>query len=76
MPKQHTNVLALRQYQRWRRGANEREPIPSKVGEVLDWAIAVCEAADNLVNVKGRHHAELAYKRLEEAVNGKEGGAS
>lgn len=44
-------------------------PAPAEVGNVLDWAIVVCEAADNLVNVKGRHHSEVAYARLEKAVN-------
>lgn len=41
---------------------------PKELGEAMDWAIRVCEAADRLVNTKGGR-AELAYKRLEEAVN-------
>ena len=69
MSKQHPQVAALRQFNRWRRGGSGEQPDPRALGEHLDWAIRVCEAADNLVNVKGRHHAELAYKRLEEAVN-------
>lgn len=70
MPRQHDNVKALRAFNRWRRGGSGPQPAVADVGAVLDWAIRVCEAADNLVNVKGRHHAELAYARLEDAVNG------
>lgn len=69
MSKQHQNVKTLRAYSRWRRGSGEM-PEPAAVGAALDWAIGVCEAADNLVNAKGRHHAEVGYRRLDEAVNG------
>jgi hypothetical protein len=67
--RQHPNVAKLREFNRWRRGGAGVQPMPAEVGEVIDWAIRVCEAADNLVNVKGRPHAELGYKRLEDAVN-------
>lgn len=70
MSKQHPHVKVLREFNRWRRGADMQQPKPSEIGEVLDWAIKVCEAADNLVNVKGRHHSEVAYRRLDDAVNG------
>ncbi len=63
-----SHIKQLREYQRWRRGAEMDQPAPAKVGEWIDWAIAVCEAAENLVSVKGRHHSEIAYKRLEDAV--------
>jgi hypothetical protein len=69
MSRQHTNVAALRAYNRWRRGGKGPQPDPRDLGNLIDWAIRVCEAADNLVNVKGRHHSELAYRRLDEAVN-------
>lgn len=72
MPKQHEKVKLLREYQKWRRGAPLPHPVAGDVGLLIDWAIKVCEAADNLVNVKGRHHSEMAYKRLELAVNGEE----
>ena len=70
MPKQHPKVKALREFNRWRRGGNGDQPHPQEVGQLIDWAIGVCEAADNLVNVKGRHHSEVAYARLEAAVGG------
>ncbi len=66
------NIKALRDFQRWWRGAEMDQPAPAKVGELLDWEIAVCEAAKNLVAQKGQHNTEIAYKRLEEAV--KKGG--
>lgn len=69
MAKQHPQVATLRQFNRWRRGADGMATDPLALGAALDWAIRVAEAADNLVNVKGRHHAEKAYARLEEAVN-------
>jgi hypothetical protein len=70
MSKQHQNVAKLREFNRWRRAGKGPQPLPAEVGLLLDWAINICEAADNLVNVKGRHHGEVAYRRLESAVNG------
>lgn len=67
--KQHPNVKTLREV---RRGANFTM-LPDEI-DALDWAIRVCEAADNLVNVKGRHHTETAYRRLDDAVNASENG--
>lgn len=69
MSKQHPCIKTLRQHNKWRRGEPGEMLDPSEIGVALDWAIKVCEAADNLVNVKGRHHAEQAYKRLDAAVN-------
>lgn len=63
MSKQHPNLRKLRDL----RGLPDIER-----NAVMSWAIRVCENADNLVNVKGRHHAEVAYRRLEEAVNSAE----
>lgn len=60
MSKQHPNVKQLRYIKSCTIG-----PIAA---ETLDWAIRVCESADILVNAKGKH-ADLAYGRLEEAVN-------
>jgi hypothetical protein len=70
MSKQHPSVKALREFNRWRRSGETPQPSPQSVGEVIDWAIKVCEAADNLINVKGRHHSEVAYRRLDQAVRG------
>lgn len=69
MSKQHPKVAILRQFNRWRRGGKGEMPDAAVIGEALDWAIGVCESADSLINVKGRHHAEQSYKRLERAVN-------
>lgn len=69
MSKQHPTVKALRNFQRWRRGGNAKMPTPSEIGKLIDQAITVFEAADRLINTKGKP-AEVAYRRLEEAVNG------
>lgn len=63
MSKQHPNVKALRQVR-----LNARLNMPDSQVDALDWAIRVCEAADALINVKGRNHSETAYRRLEAAV--------
>ena len=76
MAKPHPHLTALRSYQKWRRGGPGEQPKPTELGQVIDSAIAVCEAADNLVDVKGRHHAEIAYKQLAAAVNPQKGGAA
>ena len=68
MSKSHPKVAQLRQFNRWRRGSKDAMPDPQALGETLEWAIGVCEAADNLIRVKGRHHAEKAYARLAAAV--------
>lgn len=76
MSKQHQKVKALRQLKRnmgrFRGGGYASIDHKSAVEAIdcIDWAISVCEAADNLVNVKGCHHAEVAYRRLEVSVNG------
>jgi hypothetical protein len=46
---------------------------PAPVGDLIDWAIGVCEAADKLVNGSGRQKPDVAYRTLEQALNGKEG---
>lgn len=61
-------IKALRAYNRWRRGWPGQQPDPVEVGHLLEWAIAVCDAADKLTNGKTRQ-PETAYKRLEAAVN-------
>ncbi|MRR49331.1 MAG: hypothetical protein EG825_00190 [Rhodocyclaceae bacterium] len=71
--KPHPNTTMLRRYQKWRRGeCDERQIAPITIGEVLDWAISACEAADILVNNKGKNHDQIAYRKLEEAVNGED----
>lgn len=60
----------LKRHQQWRRGSDEQMVDPLEVGESIDYAIAVCEAASNMVKVKGRHHSEQAYLHLAGAVKG------
>lgn len=59
-------IKALKSYQNWRRDGEGPQPNPAEIGKHLDWAISVCEAAQNLVEVKGRHNTEQAFKKLKE----------
>lgn len=63
----------LRQYNQWRRGNLEGQPMPDprEIGEAIDAAVEMIErmerieaAAQNLVKMKGRHNTEIAYQRL------------
>lgn len=62
------HLKILRQHQKWRRDGKVAAMHPEDVGKAIDYAISVCEAAENLVAVKGRHHSEMAYARLAHAV--------
>ena len=63
-------IDTLKRHNEWRRGSDEQMLDPKEVGEAIDYAIGVCEAASNLVKVKGRHHSEQAYLHLVGAVQG------
>ncbi len=65
-----SHLDTLKQHQAWRRGSDDTMLDPTEIGIAIDYAIAVCEAARELVKVKGRHHSELAYTRLVDAVKG------
>jgi len=66
-----TKLETIKQHQIWRRGSDDY-PMqnPTEIGIAIDYAIAVCEAAQNLVKAKGRHHSEIAYARLVDTVKG------
>lgn len=68
MSKEHPNIELLRRFNDWRRGGEGGMPDPAEIGAAIEWAIAVCAAAHGLVAVKGRHHSQQAYERLEAAV--------
>lgn len=63
-----SHIKTLKDYNAWRRGAETEMIYHTVIGEAIDYAIRVCEAAENLIKVKGRHNSEIAYKRLEEAL--------
>lgn len=63
----------LRQFNEWRRDFDDKieQPDSREIGEAIDAAIEMIErlkkiesAAQNLVNMKGRHNTEIAYRRL------------
>ena len=63
-----TKLETLKNHQKWRREGKVAAMHPEDVGAAIDYAIAVCEAAKNLVDVNGRHHSEAAYKLLLAAI--------
>ena len=67
----------LRQFNEWRRDFDDKidQPDSRDVGEAIDAAVEMIErlkkiesAAQNLVNMKGRHNTEIAYQRLVAAL--------
>lgn len=67
----------LRQFNEWRRGEDETQPMPDprEIGLAIDAAIEMIEqvgrveaAAKDLVRMKGRHNTEIAYRRLVAAL--------
>lgn len=75
MTGQKDKIRRLRAYNRWRRGGRGPMVDPKPLGELIDWAIGVCEAADKLVNGSGRQKPDAAYRTLERALNGEEDSA-
>lgn len=69
-------ITILRQFNEWRQGDEDLpQPNPKQITAAIYAAIEMIEkagriedAATNLVRMKGRHHTEIAYQRLEEAV--------
>ena len=65
-------LKALRQFQAWRRGGEGTQPSPKDVGELLDWAIGVCDASIETLKDNG-HLADgkqCTLKVLRVAVTG------
>lgn len=67
----------LRQFNEWRRGEDETQPMPDprEIGLAIDAAIEMIEqvgrveaAAKDLVRMKGRNNTEIAYMRLVAAL--------
>jgi hypothetical protein len=63
-----TQLEILKRHQAWRRGDDSEMPHPFVIGQAIDRAIEIWEAAENLLAANGRHHSELAYGRLAAAV--------
>ena len=65
----------LQHFNDWRRGHHDEQPDPREIGKAIDAAVEMIErmkkiesAAQNLVNMKGRHNTEIAYQRLVAAL--------
>jgi hypothetical protein len=63
------HLQTLRDFNAWRRSDDAIEqPDPKTIGEAIDWAIRVCEAAQNLKRVQNRDDLELAEDKLFDAL--------
>jgi hypothetical protein len=59
------HLQTLTRFNAWRRGDDDIEqPDPKAIGEAIDWAVSVCQAAQSLKDAKGRHNAKLTRDRL------------
>jgi len=50
-------------------GIEQFEGENASLSQQLEAARGIISAAENLVKVKGRHHSEIAYTKLIEALN-------
>jgi hypothetical protein len=63
------HLQTLKDFNAWRRSDDAMtQPDPKVIGEAIDWAIRVCEAAENLKRVQGRYHSEFAANKLFETL--------
>ena len=59
------HLKTLKDFNAWRRSDDATEqPDPKAIGEAIDWAIRVCEAAQNLKQAQWRFHFEFAANNL------------
>lgn len=64
----HKTTEILVGYNAWRRDMAGEMPDPKVIGDAIDHAIEVMKAAENLLQQKGRHNTEIAYKALVSAA--------
>jgi len=67
-------IEILTRHNQWRRGEDEtiNQLQPMEIGIAIERAVAVIEAAQTLLDTKGRHNTLIAYKALGSAMEGKE----
>jgi hypothetical protein len=59
------HLETLRDFNAWRRGDEAIEqPNSKEIDEAIDWAIRVCEAAQNLKQVQSLDQVEFAENKL------------
>ncbi len=66
--KEAFSVLSL--HNAWHRGDDITMQSPKEIGNAIEQALLIISASQNLIDIKGRHHSEIAYNRLKDAVNG------
>jgi hypothetical protein len=63
----HKTIETLIRHNIWRRGEDEEQVHPQQIGEAIDHALSVLMAVENLIEQRGRHNTEIAYRALENA---------
>jgi hypothetical protein len=59
------HLQTLKDFNAWRRGDESlHQPDPKAIGEAIDWAIRVCEAAENLMHAPASYQAVIAQDKL------------
>jgi len=59
------HLQTLKDFNAWRRiEVGSQQPNPKAIGEAIDWAIRVCEAAQELKQAKARFNNYRATQRL------------
>ena len=69
----HETIKTLTNHNAWRRGDVENAPqlLPAQIGLAMDHAVNVLREVENLIEQKGRHQTESAYRRLVLAAGAK-----
>jgi hypothetical protein len=63
------HLQTLKDFNAWRRSDDAMEqPDPKAIGEAIDWAIRVCEAAENLMGAPPPYQAVIAEDKLFETL--------
>ena len=77
--KKRTHIIIetielLKQYNRWRRGDDERVkmPDPTELELSIDHVVKIMQAVENLIKQKGRYNTESAYIELVRATEEKQ----
>jgi hypothetical protein len=63
------HLQTLKEFNAWRRSDDAvDQPDPKAIGEAIDWAIRVCEAAENLMDAPTPYQAVIAEDKLFETL--------
>ena len=66
----HDTITTLIEHNIWRRGGDEcaDQIPPAQIDAAIDHAISVLMQVENLIEQRGRHNTEIAYRGLANAA--------